>query len=181
MKRVLEVGAAQGYSARNFLAAVDPFPGSVVVSIDKRQVPIKGNKHASVVDRVERVSAEQVAAKIPGDNKVLDLVFFDAHRLTQMDLFRKLKDAGMITDRTVVALHDTNFHYAKHVPTAREVSKGVFVHQEAERVIAQTLKDEFGYDLVSARTDREDHDKTLPFRHGLTVCQKHAPFSRATE
>jgi hypothetical protein len=60
----------------------------------------------------------------------LDLVFFDAHvYVAQMDAFLRLSRAGIITDETVIGLHDTNLHPTQPAPWAYPVEGG-WVHQE---------------------------------------------------
>ncbi len=102
LRRVLEIGGLDGYSARNFCEAVGP--GGNVYTIDQNYfAPIAPN-HTVVMRDAAKIGALDIG------NTPLDLIFFDCHDYAaQMTLLHRLWDADMITSRTVIALHDTNF------------------------------------------------------------------------
>ncbi len=166
IKRVLEIGGLNGYSARNFVrAGVD-----VCYTVDLVPVPQVSDdgRHRVLVKNALHLTPEDL------DNKPLDLVFFDCHDMVQMDLLKMLVRQQLITDETVIALHDTNLHYknytGSHCPYNSTLD--AWIHQPVERKMVNILKD-IGYDVFSIRTRRDQHDdETFPYRHGLTVCQK---------
>ena len=90
-----------------------------------------------------------------------------------MALHRNLVRQGIITERTVIALHDTNLHPLTDDPTRPPLQWGVAVddgwmHQDVERRMVNTLRND-GYDAVALHTTPDRHDASLPFRHGLTI------------
>jgi len=167
-RRVLEIGGLGGYSATNFVRAIDHGDGTrgTVYTVDLNRVPQVAGNHVCIRKDAADVSAADV------DNEPLDVVFFDCHEYdAQMAMFVRLCKERMITDDTVLLLHDTNLHPIRTVPWAREVEGG-FVHQSVERDMVNQFKDSFGYDCVSIRTRKAVHNDFLPYRHGLTICQK---------
>lgn len=165
LKRILEIGGLQGYSGTNFCKATQGLPGSTIYTIDLNPVPIMGPNHKCIQKNAALIEASDI------DNEPLNMVFFDCHEYNvQMTLFNRLKEQNMINDHTVLLLHDTNLHPYKKVPWAYQVDDG-FVHQAVERQMVNTFKD-LGYDVFSIRTSSHQHDASLPYRHGVTVCQK---------
>jgi hypothetical protein len=164
--RVLEIGGLEGYSAHNFLRAVSWSAQGVVYTVDLNPVPVQGPNHRTITKNARDLTLDDV------DRVPVDLVFFDCHDLVQMEIYYAFVREGIITDRTVLALHDTNLHYAPfqiwgpYLP-----SEGGFAHQPVERTMVNMFKD-LGYDVFSVHTTREKHDASFPFRHGVTVCQK---------
>jgi hypothetical protein len=77
---------------------------------------------------------------------------------------------GIVTDHTILALHDTNLHPAKHVDWAYPVEGG-YVHQDVERRLVNTFS-ENGYHSFMLHTNNNKHDCSFPFRHGITLMQK---------
>lgn len=168
LRRILEVGGLDGYSARNFLRAVGG--GGVVYTVDINPVRQVAPNH--------RVITKDAAAVRPGDvdGAPLDLVFFDAHAYApQMDMFLALQRAGIIHERTVLALHDTNLHPTQLAPWAYPVEGG-WVHQETERRMVNDFR-RMGYDAFSLHPDIDRHDDALPFRHGITVMRRFSPLT----
>lgn len=167
--RILEIGGLDGYSARNFVAAVGP--GGTVYTCDVNDVVSVGPNHVTI-----KKSAEDLA---PGDfgGAPLDLVFFDCHvYAAQMAAFRTLSKAGVITDGTVLALHDTNtfnLPYAhEHLPAeAYAVSDGTYVHQPVERIMVNDFVD-MGYSPFLLHTTPDKHSGGFPYRKGVAVMTK---------
>jgi hypothetical protein len=166
LKKILEIGGGIGYSATNFLKATEIFPDSVVITVDINPINPINNKHKCIIKDAQYLTVEDL-----GEEK-LDLIFFDCHEYDiQMNIYNNLKEKNLIDEETIIALHDTNLHYIKlDYDFVYKIEEG-FVHQPVERKMANTFKD-FGYDIFSIRTQKKDHDESLPFRHGLTVCQK---------
>ena len=168
MERVLEVGALFGYSGRNFLAALEYTPKGKLYSLDLYPPPILGTNHKTIIKDIALLEPSDV------DNLPLDLVFFDCHCEAQKDAFLNLVKWGLVTNETVVALHDTNLHFDPWThPSAShcERTEGGVVHQPVEREMRRWFK-ELGYQVFSIRTTRDKHSADFPWRHGLTVCQK---------
>ena len=165
ISRILEVGGLNGYSAQNFIKALGPRPG-MVYTIDLEPVEQQGENHRCLQKDAQLINAEDV------DGQPLDLVFFDCHELiVQMELFWRLRDCKIITDDTVLALHDTGLHSSDFVGWAYEIPEG-WVHQPVERQMVNIFKD-LGYDVLTVGAKRDTSCEDLPFRHGLTICKKH--------
>lgn len=172
LDRVLEIGGLGGYSARNFLAAVGP--AGAVYSVDIHRVPQVAPNHRCITKDARDLTTGDV------DGLPLDLVFFDCHDMVQMQVFAAMREQGMITDRTVLALHDTNLHPHNITGCARIEGRarieGGWEHQPVEREMTRQFRASHGYDVFSYHTTASRHDATLPYRHGLTICQKNAAF-----
>lgn len=158
MSRILEVGGLSGYSARNFIEALDYTPDGVVYTVDIHPVPVMGINHKTIIKDAGELMADDI------ENKPLDMIFFDCHSEVQWNIFTKFSEQKLITDETVIALHDTNLHWHP------DSDVGV-VHQSVERNMVIWLKN-LGYNVFSIRTSRDKHSDAFPYRHGLTVCQK---------
>ena len=168
ISRILEVGGLDGYSAKNFIKALGDRPGTAVYTIDLEPVERQGETHKCIQKDAQLVTAEDI------DDQALDLVFFDCHELlVQMELFWRLRDLNMITDETILILHDTGLHNDNFVGWAYEIPEG-WVHQPVEREMVNIFKD-LGYDIFTLDAKRKTSCEDLPFRHGLTVCKKHVP------
>ena len=165
LRTVLEVGGLGGYSAANFLKAVGP--DGIVFTVDLDPVPQLAPNHVVLRKDARHLTAADVPRHV-------DLLFFDCHdHDAQMDMYRALTEVGAVTDRTTLVLHDTNTHPFQTVPWAYPIGEGEWVHQPAERRMANAFKDA-GYDVLCVHTHPSAHGPHLPFRHGLTVCKKHA-------
>lgn len=168
LRRVLELGGLAGYSATNFLKALGPH--GTLYTVDLNPVPRIAENHIVITKDALHVTADDV------DNKTLDMIFFDCHDYNvQMSLFVRLHNANLINDRTVLVLHDTHLHPQQFVSWAYPIAEG-FVHQAVERRMVNDFK-RIGYDSFSLHTNLAAHDASLPFRHGLTVCQKFKPLA----
>lgn len=161
LRRILEIGAKEGYSARNFCEAVKIFPDGVVYSCDSApDVPTVAPNHKTIEKWAQDLTPEDC------DNIPLDMVFFDCHHVTQPSVLDNLKP--LITDATVLAFHDTNLQYRNvgGIPFANARH-----HQLVEPVMVKTLH-ALGYDAFEVRTRPEDHDVNFPVRMGITLMQK---------
>lgn len=168
MTRILEIGGLNGYSARNFLQALKYCDnGTVVYTCDINPVPKLATNHKVIIKNALDITTEEL------DNLPLDLIFFDCHSMIQMDIYHKFVNANLINDNTVIALHDTNLHYApfqkwgQYVPTCDG-----YAHQPVEREMVNILKN-MGYDVFSISTDKSKHSSSFPIRHGISVCRKY--------
>lgn len=171
LSRILEIGGLDGYSARNFLAALEYPRGPretspVLYTCDINPVSSLSENH--------RILTKNALDLIPSDldNAPLDLVFFDCHDMIQMSIYHTLCQSGLITDRTVLALHDTNLHYPPFQHCGQFVpEEGGFAHQPVEREMVRSFR-AMGYQVFGIRTDASKHSEVFPVRHGLTVCQR---------
>ena len=161
-RRVAEFGGLDGYSAKNFLAALKNVPGARLYTIDPKLEGTLADNHVHV-----RKWAKDVAAT-DFDGERLDLVLFDCHDYEQqLQALETLTRTGIITSETILALHDTGTHPGKIVPWAYEAKDG-YIHQTAERQLVNTLQD-LGYECVSFHAPKPT--PPILFRHGLTLCR----------
>ena len=166
ISRILEVGGLDGYSARNFLEALESRPDTFVYTIDLQPVTQHNIRHICIQKDAREISPEDV------DNRALDLVFFDCHEMeVQMELYHRLRDSQIITNDTILALHDTGLHESKFTGWSYEIPEG-WVHQPVERQMVNRFKD-FGYDVMTIDAKKGTSCGALPYRHGLTICKKH--------
>lgn len=167
MKTILEIGGLEGYSAINFLKALEYMKDGVLFTIDVLDVTQRAENHV-----VLKQDAITVRGKHIG-NKLLDMVFFDCHDYSaSASLYDHLVEDRCITDSTVLVLHDTNTHHRKGCVEKYQISDGSWVHQDAERKLANTFK-HIGYDCINLHTKASDHNASMPVRHGLTICSKY--------
>lgn len=163
IKNIIEVGFGQGHSARNFLKAVG-LDGKVV-SIDSSRAYQLSPNHTPILQNAENVEA----LDIPFTKA--DLVFYDCHHYNaQMSLHKKLLESNIITDDTILALHDTGLHPYKVVDWSYEIDGG-WIHQAVERRMVNTLKSQ-GWDAICLDTKKEDYNCELLYRHGITIMKK---------
>ena len=160
LRRVLELGGLSGYSARNFLRAVGP--DGLVWTVDVNPVPALAPNHLPIRRDCRAVTAEDFSGQ------PLDLVFYDCHVYdAQMTMNANLQRDGIIDERTVIALHDTNLHPSQMVPWAHRVDGG-WMHQAVERRMVNTFRND-GYEALMLHTRPDRHDASMPARHGLTI------------
>lgn len=172
MSRILEIGGLSGYSAKNFLKAIDYEDNKgVVYSCDLNPIPKQADNHVTIIKNALHITIEDL------NNLPIDLVFFDCHDMVQMDIYNYFIEHSIITDNTVIALHDTNLHYS---PWAKwgdfVVTENGFAHQPVERKMTNMFKD-IGYDIFCISTDSTKHSDKFPVRHGITVCRKFKPMA----
>jgi hypothetical protein len=95
-----------------------------------------------------------------------------------MEMFLRLRRFGLITDATVLALHDTGLHPRRSAPWSYPVADSDgqhgWVHQDVERRMVNSLRRDFGYDAICLHTPLDRNDERLPLRHGVTVMKKYA-------
>jgi predicted O-methyltransferase YrrM len=168
INKILEVGGLEGYSAKNFLAAIDG--SGFVISVDTSFVEKLAENHITIQKNINEVDVKDI-----GPNS-LDLVFFDAHDYeSQMSFFNRMLNLNVITDDTLIALHDTNLHPKKLAPWSYFIPSpedSGWVHQDCERMMVNTLAYQYGYHAINFHTKMSSHNEALPCRHGITVCRK---------
>lgn len=162
LKTILEIGSLNGYSASNFLKAI-PKDG-ILYTVDLNHVSNISINHKHIQKDCRHLSPNDI-------NNQIDLIFFDCHMLNeQMEAYKNLLNYNIITDKTIIALHDTNLHPTKIVNWSYELEDG-FCHQPVERQMVNQFK-KMGYSAFLVHTEMNRHDENLPFRHGLTIMQK---------
>lgn len=178
IKRILELGSAYGYSARNFLAAVGQ--EGTVYSVDwgvEVQCQPEDINHVVIIKNVAELTPEDLG------NAPIDLVFFDCHAYeAELCVFQTLRRASIITDKTILVLHDTNLWPTKDAPNTTgadwpEISyevEGGWVFCPPERQLVNDLK-EMGYDILNLGTERGVHGPHFPYRCGLSIARKFTP------
>ena len=164
LSRILEIGGLDGYSAKNFLASMDQVDG-ILYTVDINEVPTLATNHKVIIKNAIHLTADEV------DNKPLDLVFFDCHDMIHLEIYRRFVDEKIITDKTILALHDTNLHYYPYMFNGAYVKiEDGFAHQPVERYMTNMFKT-IGYDIFSLHTTKEVHNEDFPRRHGVTICK----------
>jgi hypothetical protein len=166
LRIILEIGGLGGYSANNFLKAVGE--EGLVFTCDINVVSQLAANHRIITKDARLLNTDDL------EGMVIDLVFFDCHvYAAQMEMFLSLRRAGLIGDRTLLVLHDTNLHPRQFVPWAYPVDaeEAGFVHQPVERAMVNDFK-RMGYDAICFHTRMDRHDEKLPFRHGITIMKK---------
>ena len=174
IRRILEVGGLSGYSANNFLKAIswEKDAKTAVYTCDKKPVKSLAPNHFTFQKSIGDITIRDV------HETPLDLIFFDAHVLDpQMAAFNLLREANLITNETIIALHDTGLHSDKrakwsYLITDSDGTKG-YVHQKVERQMVNILRRRYGYDSFSAHVFHGRNDALLPERHGITLMQKY--------
>lgn len=165
LTRILEIGGLSGYSAKNFLQAMDNVDG-ILYTVDINHVPTLASNHKVIIKNAIHLTKEDV------DDKPIDLIFFDCHDMIQMDIYRYFLENNIINDKTIIALHDTNLHYPPHHVIGRYLEKeGGYVHQPVERQMVNMFK-ELGYNVFNLHTTKDKHSDAFPYRHGVSICQK---------
>jgi len=170
VRRVLEIGGLNGYSARNFLAALGDETNAAVYTCDIHPVESLAANHFVLTKDCAQVQVNEL------HGQPLDLIFFDAHALQpQLTLLDRLQQAGLLTPDTVLALHDTNLHPRKTAPWSyplEEEGQVVgYVHQAVEREMVNRLRDR-GWDALSLHLRSDRADPRMPIRHGISLMQR---------
>lgn len=165
ISKILEIGGGIGYSALNFLKAIQYTQGCVY-TVDINPVPRLANNHKVITKDIKDLVPEDL------NNSTIDLVFFDCHNISQLEIYYKLIKKQIINETTILALHDTNLHYAPYAKWGHYITEeDGYAHQPIEIIMLNHFKD-IGYDVFSIRTDRSKHSEQFPVRHGLSICQR---------
>ncbi len=175
IKRIVEFGGVHGYSAKNFCEAIGN--DGVVYTIDwgvDGDTIRQADNHFVITKNVADVTPEDF-----GETPI-DLLFFDCHAYeASLCAFQKLKLAGIITDKTIFAFHDTNLWPTKDAPNVMgaewpDISyevEGGWVFCPPERQLVNDFK-EMGYDVINLGTNKEVHSLSFPYRCGLSIAKK---------
>jgi hypothetical protein len=178
IKRIVELGSASGYSAKNFCVAIEN--NGTVYSVDwGTEVACQkfADNHKIIIKNVADITAEDL------DNEPIDLVFFDCHAYeAELCAFQTLRKSGIINDKTILVFHDTNLWPTKDAPntsgnTWPEISyevKDGWVFCPPERQLVNDFK-EMGYDILNLGTNRDVHSPQFPYRCGLSIARKFIP------
>ena len=172
---VLEVGGLGGYSATNFVKAMAMTPGGGrMYTIDVNPVLSVAPNHLVLVKDAQDVNCSDF-----GSIRSLGMVFYDCHHYdVQQGLHARLRSCGIISDSTVIVMHDTGMwphlcagttNCCKSHPVSG--TRG-YAHQISERQMVNQFTS-MGYHCVNFFTDIDVHTEqvdNLPFRHGLSVC-----------
>jgi hypothetical protein len=163
IKTVVEVGGLSGYSALNFCEAVGR--DGIVITLDLVDVPKVAPNHRVIVGDARNLRRADYGFEH------IDLLFLDCHDYdVQMNLLNVLIDERLIDDDTVIALHDTNVHPYQSVNFAYRIPEG-WVHQPVERRMVNDLH-RAGYEAICFHTRSDQHDETMPYRHGVTLLKR---------
>jgi len=163
IRNIVEVGGLSGYSAKNFLAALQG--KGTLTTIDVTPVESQASNHKIITKSIELVEPNELL------ERPIELLFFDCHRYNeQISFYQKLAYAGKINDKTIIALHDTNLQPYKVFPYSYPVQGG-YVHEPVERAMVNTFM-ENGWHAFNLHSHLNYHDESLPFRHGLTLLNR---------
>jgi predicted O-methyltransferase YrrM len=168
LNRILEIGGLSGYSAKNFLEALkyNSDNSNILYTCDINPVPILASNHKVIIKNALHLTPQDL------DNLPIDMIFFDCHDFVQLQIYKHLVKKNIITDNTILALHDTNLHYAPYDMQGPYIEEDEgYAHQPVERSMTNTFKS-LGYDILNLHTDKTKHSPEFPFRHGITVCKK---------
>ncbi len=173
IRRILELGASFGYSAKNFCVAIGN--NGTVYSVDwhvDSTCPKVADNHVIIIKNVADLMPEDLG------NEPIDLVFFDCHAYeAELCAFQRLRRASIITDKTILVFHDTNLLPTKDALGYSDISyevEGGWVFCPPERQLVNDFK-EMGYDILNLGTDRDVHGPHLPYRCGLSIARKFTP------
>lgn len=159
LERILEIGGGRGYSALNFIKAVNS--KGVVYTVDVIEVPKLADNHIVFLKSASNLEAKDF------NNEPLHLVFFDCHEYEpSVTCYNNLVASGIITDKTVLTLHDTNLY-----PRDGRTTEEGFIHQPVERALVNYFSD-LGYDIFNLHTEANVHSSEFPYRHGISIAQK---------
>jgi predicted O-methyltransferase YrrM len=185
LKYIIEVGGLHGYSARNFIKAV----GNVgkVITIDKA---VNQDEVKKTLENIDLKNYSLIEADVndilPTSLNIprIDLLFFDAHNSdAQMSFFYKCIDYDLITDRTILVLHDTGTHKVKmhnyytclqdvkHNSNYGYYDDRPIIGCRAEREMSNLFVS-LGYSQMHISANNQDLPSYIEFRHGLTILFK---------
>lgn len=179
MRTIVEIGGGTlSTSANNFLRAMANSIDPIVYSVDLAQVKPLAPNHVTIQKDARMVTAADFG------NRTIDLILFDCHLFSvQMEVYERLVSTGSLTERTVIALHDTNTWPTQYGQWGCNVDGLVhngegWIHQMAERKMVNEFKNR-GYDIFLLHPDKSAHTDSFRVRHGLAVCQKFKPLQNS--
>lgn len=199
VRRILEVGGLNGFTATNFIAATRCHPGARVYTVDTQTVASVGKYH-----RVLQKSAADLVAKDINHTPV-DLLLLDCHNFTaSVRMLKRILSKRLLSANGIVALHDTGLHaagliympgpggvtdkvargysantrggrswQASHTVDMQPASKKLLMHQPVERLISQWLEKHDAAGAWQRLVVHDDHARgATAYRHGLTIMQR---------
>jgi len=86
------------------------------------------------------------------------------------DILSFLKEEKIITDDTVICIHDTNLNAIPLTKTSKKIDNG-WVFGKDRALVNFFIN--AGYKTFNVHTNMDRHNSQLPFRNGLTLCQKY--------
>lgn len=171
LQYVVEIGGLRGYSATNFSKAI--CEQGIVITVDTTPLTPVSNNHKVVTKLAHLVETKDLP--LPH----IDLVFFDAHDYeSQMCFFHNMKNNSLISDNTIIALHDTGTHpnpnrpYQRYISSDNRYGNNGFIHVFPERFMCNELM-RIGYCPIHLHVNNNTISNTdIKFRHGLTILSK---------
>jgi predicted O-methyltransferase YrrM len=183
LKYIVEVGGLFGYSARNFLKAIGN-DGKVITIDRKCHSHLEINKILTPNLNLENyIKIIEYAHKVdPSSLNIpyIDLLFLDAHDFeSQMVFISKCKDSNMLTEKSIIVLHDTGCApYRRHEDQIHYTDQShnsnfgfVSPPLGAERKIANKLTED-GYCNFHVSANNQNLPNYIKTRHGLTILFK---------
>ncbi|MGI9461072.1 MAG: class I SAM-dependent methyltransferase [Alphaproteobacteria bacterium] len=190
IRRILEIGGLSGYSATNFLKAFREPSQSVVYTVDRKPVPKIADNHQVIVKDARYITMQDIG------NQPLDMIFFDCHDYyVQMAIYNNFVKNGIITNKTLLVLHDTDTIKVKpdELPHSKkrkywnkrerllhdyslppDKKNGEYLecaHQPVERDMVNKLTS-LGYHPFSLHGIKQNITSKKPYTYGTTVMQK---------
>ena len=110
-KTVVEIGGGrEGFSTRVFLDAIKKRSDSCLFSIDILEMVKRSNNHITIQKSCSDVRLDDL------NFRKIDILFLDAHTvIPQLDFYNYMVDKKLITDNTIIILHDTNLLYEPYI------------------------------------------------------------------
>jgi predicted O-methyltransferase YrrM len=178
-RTVVEIGLYHGWSAYNFLAALDADARLYAFDVDPICDQVARRRFGREPRLVYRRKAQQDLTPADVDGRSIDLLFVDgAHELEpNVRAFEGLLVA--LASDAIVAVHDTGTvplgftpgWFARAIPPARWIGDA-YEHQPGERAFVNWLRDAHpDFAQLHLHTDR------VP-RSGLTLLQRSGPLPR---
>jgi len=170
-KTIVELGFYEGHSSINFLKAMSSdarlFSYDITEASRKLAMKIEDKRFKFVFKSQSEFEPSDV------DNRLIDLVLFDAAHDFQLNVTTFQKLIGSLMATALIVVHDTGAWYGnlKGLMTpqghfSNELASSAYIHQPGERAFVnwakETMKDFNQIHLHS----------TSKFRHGMTVFQK---------
>lgn len=171
IRYIVEIGGLNGYSASNFLAAIE-HDGKVITIEPNELKPINSN-HIIINKKAHEILIEDL------NLSKIDLIFFDAHDLNSQILFYNYAlEEKLIDNTTIIVLHDTHTHPIQTINNQRYLTNNIgygnngYVHQSVERLMVNCFID-LGYHALHLHIDNNRLPlNDISFRHGLTILTK---------
>jgi hypothetical protein len=165
LKTIIECGTIEPTSTINFLKALDG--DGNLISITSPNFPISSNdsRHSVFAKDMSDLSISEFPST------PIDLIYFDGQRYPfQMRMYLQLREWGLLSEKVILAIHDTNCHPVCLLNGSQEVTEG-FVHSSHARLLVNDFN-KIGFQSFCLHTSRNQHSSHFPCRHGLTLMQR---------